>query len=113
MKTSELLQLQALKFKERVIQHNPDFDEVGEMPAWMLDDYDTNSETRNICGMIPLALFDEIQRLGGLLSISKRRMVEMALRDIAISANKAFEDVGFDPSSMTYQSAGETPVDQE
>ena len=57
--------------------------------------------------------FDEIQRLGGLLSISKRRMVEMALRDIAISANKALDEVGFDAPSMTYRSLGEIPVDQE
>ena len=113
MKTNELLQLQALKFKERVMEDRPDFDEVDGMPAWMRDNYDANAETRNICAMIPVALFDEIQRLGGLLSISKRRMVEMALRDIAISANKALDEVGFDAPSMTYRSFGEIPVDQE
>ena len=65
MKTNELLQLQALKFKERVMEDRPDFDEVDGMPAWMRDNYDANAETRNICAMIPVALFDEIQRLGG------------------------------------------------
>ena len=63
MKTNELLQLQALKFKERVMEDRPDFDEVDGMPAWMRDNYDANAETRNICAMIPVALFDEIQRL--------------------------------------------------
>ena len=56
MKTNELLQLQALKFKERVMEDRPDFDEVDGMPAWMRDNYDANAETRNICAMIPVAL---------------------------------------------------------
>ena len=63
--------------------------------------------------MIPLSLFEEINRVSGILSISKRRIVEMALRDFAISANKALDEVGFDAASMTYVSAGSVPVDLE
>lgn len=113
MNTAEMLQLQALKFKRKVIDHNPDFDLEDDAPAWMRDTYDVAGDTRNICAMVPLSLFDEINRLSGLLSISKRRLIEMALRDMAVSANKAFEDVGFVPASMTYQSSGDVAMDQE
>jgi hypothetical protein len=113
MKSTEILQFQALKHKIEVLGQHPDLEHGDDSPAWMRDDYNANEETRNICGMIPVALFDEIQRLGGILSISKRRMIEMALRDIAINANKALNDVGFDSASITYFSAGEVTVDQE
>ena len=113
MKTSELLHLQALKFKRQVLNQTPDFEHDDQTPAWMRHEYDANGgESRNICAMIPLSLFDEIQRLSGLLSISKRRMVEIALRDLAISSNKALGDVGFDAASLTYRAVGEVPSDE-
>jgi len=113
MKTNELLTLQALKYKKQVIAANPDFDIEEGDPDWMRDSYEASGETRNICAFIPLPLFDEINRISGVLSISKRRIVEMALRDFAISANKALDEVGFDAASITYFSAGEVPVDLE
>ena len=113
MKTDELLKMQALKFKNEVMERNPDFENDESVPAWMRETYDATGDVRNICGMIPLSLFEEINRVSGILSISKRRIVEMALRDFAISANKALEDVGFNPASMTYVSAGVVPVDLE
>lgn len=113
MNTSQLLQLQALKFKRQVIDDNPDFEHTDNTPAWMRDTYEVSGDTRNICAMIPLSLFQEIDRLSGVLSISKRRMIEMALRDMAISANKALDDVGFDASSMTSETMGDFPVDEE
>lgn len=112
MKTSELLQLQALKFKQQVLDQTPDFETAEDGPAWMRDSYDATGESRNICAMIPVPLFEEIQRLSGLLSISKRRMVEIALRDVAIGANKALDDVGFDAASMTCVSVGDVPMDE-
>ena len=113
MNTNELLKMQALKFKNEVIERNPDFENDESAPAWMRENYDATGDVRNICGMIPLSLFEEVNRVSGILSISKRRIVEMSLRDFAISANKALEDVGFNPASMTYVSAGVVPVDLE
>ena len=112
MKTDELLKMQALKFKNEVMERNPDFENDESVPAWMRETYDATGDVRNICGMIPLSLFEEINRVSE-SSISKRRIVEMALRDFAISANKALDEVGFDAASMTYVSAGSVPVDLE
>lgn len=112
MKTSELLQLQVLKFKRRVLEENPNFEETEDLPSWKTAAYDVAGESRNICAMIPLPLFEEVQRLSGLLSISKRRIIEIALRDFSESANKAFDDAGFVSSSMVHRSMGEVPVDE-
>lgn len=112
MKTSELLHLQALKLKREVTQDTPDFDYGDHAPLWLVDTYSRTSETRNICAHIPVSLFDEIERLSGLLRISKRSVIEMSLRDFAVIANKALDDVGFVASSMTHRSLGEVPADE-
>jgi hypothetical protein len=112
VKTSELLHLQALKLKREVTADNPDFDHGSDAPLWLVDTYSRIAETRNICAHIPVSLFDEIERLSGLLKISKRAVIEMSLRDFAVSANQALDDVGFVASSMTYQSIGDVPVDE-
>lgn len=112
MKTSEILQLQALKLKREITRHDPAFDHAEDAPAWMRDTYDTGADSRNICGMIPASLFDEVERLAGALKISKRAMIEMALRDIAVSANTALDDAGFEPSSVSFKSVGDVPVDE-
>lgn len=112
MITSELLQLQALKLKREVLSDSPNFDHDSDAPLWVRETYETASNNRNICAMIPSSLFEEVERLSGLLKISKRAMIEMALRDLATSANKALDDVGFVSSSMTYRSIGDVPVDE-
>lgn len=112
MKTSELLRLQALKLKREFTQDNPDFDHGADAPLWLVDTYARASDTRNICAHIPLSLFDEIERLSGLLKISKRAVIETSLRDFALSANKALDDVGFVAASMTCVSIGDVPVDE-
>lgn len=113
MQSNEVLMLQALKYKQKVLEANPEL-QVGEgEPAWMHDTYDTNGESRNICGMIPKSLFDEVERISAVLSISKRALIEMALRDMAINANKALDDVGFVASSITHTVVGSVPVDKE
>lgn len=112
MKTTELLQLQALKLKQELFQQDPLTDVDESAPAWKTAVYDVAGESRNVCAMLPLPLFEEVQRLSGLLSISKRRIIEMALCDFAETANKALSDVGFLPSSMTSRVLGDVPVDQ-
>lgn len=112
MNTKELLQLQALRLKRDVLRDNPDFDHAQDAPAWMRDTYDTSTENRNLCGQIPVSLFDELERLSGVLKISKRAMLEMSLRDFAKDANKALDDVGFVASSVSCRSVGTVPADE-
>ena len=109
MKTSEVLHLQALKMKREVLAMNPEIEHDDCTPLWQRDTYDTAGETRNICAMIPVSLFNEIERLSDVLRISKRAMVEMAIRDLAVNANKALDDVGFDAASIQATSAGHIP----
>ena len=111
MKTSELIQLQVLKRKREILQHAPDFD--GDAPSWTVDTYELSGDNRNICAKIPIPLFDEIERLSGCLGISKRRIIELALRDFAVDANKAFDAAGFDSKTMIYESFGDVPSDEE
>lgn len=112
METSEILQLQALKMKREVLAMNPDIEHDDGTPLWVRETYDTAANSRNICAMISLSLFDEIERLSGLLKISKRAMVEMAIRDLAKNANAVLDSVGFDAASMTYSEAGEVPKEE-
>jgi len=82
MKTDELLTLQALKFKqsltggvnsklaEHVIENTPQLKE----------------KLRNICAFISPELFDDIESLCGVLDLSKRQFVEMALVDLVEKA---------------------------
>jgi hypothetical protein len=111
MKTSEFIQLQVLKRKREILQRVPDFD--GVAPGWTVDTYELSGHNRNICAMIPVPLFEEIDRLSGCLSISKRRIIELALRDFAVDANKAFDAAGFDSTTMVYESAGEVPSEEQ
>ena len=113
METNEILKLQALKYKAEVMKDHPGLEQLDGEPDWMYEGLDTSGETRNICGMVPLSLFDEINRVSGILSISKRRVVEMALRDFAINATKALDEVGFKGASIEYVSMGQVPVDLE
>jgi hypothetical protein len=96
LKTSDLLHLQALLLKQRINHHFIKDD--ADAPDWLTETYSRSSETRNICAHIPAPLFDEISRLSSWLVISKRAVIEIALRDFAVSANKAMSDVGLDPS---------------
>lgn len=112
MKTKELLQLQVLKYKREVLHNQPGFDDGEDLPAWKTAVYDVGGESRNICAMLPLPLFEEVQRLSGILRISKRRIIELALVDFAESANKTLEDAGFDSASIISISVGQVPVDE-
>ena len=42
---------------------NPEIEHHDGAPLWQRDTYDTAGETRNICAMIPVSLFNEIERL--------------------------------------------------
>ena len=108
MKTHEILTLQALKFKQDLLNGNSDLPEGA--PEWMANVDPGADNTRNICALISIPLFEEIERLSSVLSMSKRRFVELALRDLAEKANQAIEDVGL--TNVTSFSVGEVPVDE-
>lgn len=108
MKTHEILTLQALKFKQDLLNGNSDLPEGA--PEWMANVDPGADNTRNICALISIPLFEEIERFSNVLSMSKRRFVELALRDLAEKANQAIEDVGL--TKVTSFSVGEVPADE-
>lgn len=108
METKEILTLQALKFKQQLLGDQQDLPEGS--PQWMLNVDPGADSTRNICALISVPLFEEIERLSNVLSMSKRRFVELALRDLAVSANEAIEAVGL--INVTSSRIGEVPVDE-
>lgn len=108
METKEILTLQALKFKQQLLGGNQDLQEGAA--AWMFNVDPGADQTRNICALISIPLFDEIERLSNVLSMSKRRFVELALRDLAVTANEAIEGVGL--TNVTSSRIGDVPVDE-
>ena len=108
MNTKEILTLQALKFKKDLLDGRQDLPK--DAPAWMADVDPGTDDTRNICALISVPLFEQINHLSTVLSMSKRRFVELALRDLAEKANQAIEDVGL--TNVTSFSVGEVPVDE-
>ena len=108
MNTEEILTLQALKFKQELL--NGEQDLPTDAPAWMRDVDIGNDDTRNICALISVPLFEEINSLCSVLSMSKRRFAELALRDMAEKATKAIAAVGL--LNVTTTSIGEVPADQ-
>jgi len=108
MNTKEILTLQALKFKKDLLNGAQDI--PSDAPAWMRDVDPGTDDTRNICALISVPLFEEINHLCSVLSMSKRRFVELALRDLAEKAVQAIEDVGL--TNVTSFSTGEVSVDE-
>lgn len=105
MKTNDILMLQALKFKKELLQDHQDLSATS--PLWMSDAID---KTRNICAFISEPMSEEIDRLCSVLSISKRRFVELALRDMAEKSNEVIEGVGL--TNVTSSTIGQTPTDE-
>lgn len=107
METHEIFTLQALKLKKKLLD---DASTSEGSPAWLLDAEPGSDNVRNICALISVPLFDEIERLSGVLSMSKRRLVELALRDLAQKANQALDGVGLE--NLSCVSIGDVPVDE-
>lgn len=94
MRTDDTLRLQALKLKElntrgwsgpdlleHLIEANPQVKE----------------KMRNICAFISPELFDQVEGVCSLLSLSKRQVVEMALHDFLTKADSIMEETGAYP----------------
>ncbi len=108
MKTQEILTLQALKFKQDLLNGQSDLPE--NAPVWLQKVDPGADDTRNICALISVPLFEEIDRLLNILSMSKRRFVELALLDMAVKANEAIAGVGL--TNVTVSTMGQIPTDE-
>lgn len=91
MKTDETLLLQALKLKE--LGHNGHSGDGDLIEQLVLQNPETAKEKmRNICAFISHELFDDVTNMCNILSISKRRLIEMALIDVMEKAHKIVND---------------------
>lgn len=87
MTTRETLMLKALQFKET--------NTGGQLGEALLDQVleKQPEAARNICAMISVPLFNEIETYCSLLDISKRRFVEMALQDLLEKTKSVVDEV--------------------
>lgn len=85
MTTEETLTLQALKFKASHSGKGPLLEAaLKSAPADI---------TRNICALISVPLFEEVESLCSLLDLSKREFVEMALIDLVQKTKQVIDKV--------------------
>lgn len=96
MTPSEILLLQALKLKQSahgdyVGMNNP-FDQM-LAPKVEADPEAFKDEFRNICALITLPLFKDIEKLCNALDMSKREFVQLALVEFVDKANKVIAEV--------------------
>lgn len=91
MNPSQLIQLQALKLKASVEGSHPTLiDAVLEDPA---NKEGLKKEFRNVCALIHVRQFDELENLCGLLDLSKREVISMALNDFIPKAHAIVSEV--------------------
>jgi hypothetical protein len=89
MRTDDTLLLQALKLKEL----NTRGFSGGDLIERLLDSNpEAAKKMRNICAFITPELFDEVEGVCNLLSLSKRQVIEMALVDFMEKATKIIND---------------------
>lgn len=91
MNSIETLRLQALKLKE-LHSNGSDFSDQF-VEKLIAQNPDQDPPLRNICAFISPSLFSEVEGLCSTLSITKRRVVEMALIDIIAKANEVMKEV--------------------
>jgi len=97
MKTNELLTLQALKLKQlNTVGHTMS----GALVDRMIDSSpEAKEKLRNICAFITPKLFEDIENLCGILDLSKRQFVEMALRDLVEKAEATLSELDVHPEA--------------
>lgn len=98
MRTDEILLLKVLKVKELTTRGHSGDSDLTERVLEADPEY-VKKSMRNICAFISPQLFDEINALSNVLSLSKRQIVEMALADFTDKAHKIIKDVDPFPSS--------------
>ena len=90
MNPSDTLRLQALKLKQMNTQGS-------DIPEALLEiamqQNPEQKEFRNICALISVPLFEEVEGLASMLKLTKRRIVEMALIEFMAKAGEIVNEV--------------------
>lgn len=91
MTPSQIIQLQALKLKSTIDGNHPKLiDHLLSLPG---NEAETEKEFRNVCALISHYQFTELENLCGLLDLSKREVISMALSDFFITANAIVSEI--------------------
>jgi hypothetical protein len=88
MKSSEIVTLQLLKFKELHQNSNASL-----VDAVLSQNPEVKESLRNICALISPELFNQVEEAASMLDISKRLIVEMALIDFMEKVKGLVEEV--------------------
>lgn len=91
MQTRETIILRALQFKEL---HTTGSSNTGGLIDKMLEQNPEQADalTKNVCARIPIELANEMESIGGLLSINKRELITMAIRDFLDKAGEVMTE---------------------
>jgi hypothetical protein len=91
MTPSQTIQLQALKLKATMEGSHPTLvDSILENP---INKEELKKEFRNVCALIHVQQFGELENLCSLLDLSKREVISMALNDFIPKANAIVSEV--------------------
>ena len=98
MNTRETLILHTLKFKQL---HTDGHNMPGHFLDHLLDENPERADelTKNVCARIPLVLANEMEQLGGLLSLNKREIITLAIHDFLDKARDVLEEFDAMPES--------------
>ena len=98
MNTRETLILKALQFKEL---HTSGSSMGGALVDHLLEQNPEKADelTKNVCARIPLVLANEMEQLGGLLSLNKREIITLAIHDFLDKARDVLEEFDAMPES--------------
>ena len=98
MNTRETLILKALQFKEL---HTSGSSMGGALVDHLLEQNPEKADelTKNVCARIPLVLANEMEQLGGLLSLNKREIITLAIHDFLDKARDVLEEFEAMPES--------------
>ncbi len=98
MNTRETLILKALQFKEL---HTSGSSMGGALVDHFLEQNPEKADelTKNVCARIPLVLANEMEQLGGLLSLNKREIITLAIHDFLDKARDVLEEFEAMPES--------------
>ena len=109
MNSRETLILKALEFKS--VHSGASIDGlVDTLLAQHPDQAD--AITKNVCARLPIGLVEEMEQLGGLLSLNKREIITMAIVDFLEKANAVMDEFNAWPGEHTghYEVTAVEPV---
>ena len=89
MTPRETLILKALQFKS--IQSGASMDGLVDTILAQNPDQ-ADAITKNVCARLPIGLVEEMEQLGGLLSLNKREIITMALNDFLDKAKATLDE---------------------